>query len=81
MSKLEIKTVELDGNKIAYTNESVFAVQVGRHSKGAYKTKYSFTGDIGRAVFYYRCINIGEGYKKRLVCWTLNKPVLAKAAS
>jgi len=32
-------------------------------------------------VFYYRCINIGRGYKKRLLMPGARKPVLARAFS
>lgn len=78
---IEIKTVELDGKKVAYTNESVFEIQVGRHAKGAYRTRMTSFGNLHQAVTFYRSINIGLGYKKRLVCWTLNKPILARASS
>ena len=47
-------------------NETKFLVQVGHGPKGSYKTRYSFT-DQDQASFYYVCINIGRGYKKRLV--------------
>jgi len=75
-----IHTVELGGNKIAYTDESIFEVQVGKN-RGAYRTRWRFTGNIHQAVHYYRCINIGNGYKKRLICQSFNKPVLARAFS
>jgi len=58
---------ELDGKKIAYSSETVFLVQVGRWAKGSYKTRASFKGSLGRAVMHYNMINIGNGYKKRLV--------------
>ena len=76
----QIITVEVDGKQIAFTDQSIFEVQVGRY-KGAYRTRWRFTGDIWQAAHYYRCINIGNGYKKRLVCKTFNKPVLARAFS
>jgi hypothetical protein len=47
-------------------NETKFLVQVGRGTKGAYKIRYSFTNQA-QANFYYAGINIGNGYKKRLV--------------
>jgi len=77
---MEIITKELDGKPIAYTSESVFLVQIGR-GRGAYKTKYSFKGDLARAVHYFNCINIGYGYKKRLIAPSFNKPLLARAFS
>jgi L-rhamnose isomerase len=76
----ELKTAEVDGKCIEYTNKSIFEVQVGK-GKGAYKTRYTFEGRLDQACFYYRSINIGLGYKKRLVCKSLNKPVIAKATT
>ncbi len=81
MTEIQLKTVELDGKKIAYSSETVFLVQVGRYKKGAYKTKYSFTGNIHEAHFYYNGINVGNGYKKRLLMPSSSKPVLAKQTS
>lgn len=74
------KTATLDGKRIAYGDTTVFEVQVGRH-RGSYRTRYSFKGDLAQAVFYYRCINIGNGYKKRLRAPSMNKPVLARQFS
>jgi hypothetical protein len=75
-----IKTATLDGKNIAYTDETLFEVQIGKN-KSSYKTKYSFLGNLGQAVFYYNAINIGRGYKKRLYCRTFNRPTLAKQFS
>jgi hypothetical protein len=75
-----MKTATLDGKRIAYTDDTVFEVQVGRH-KGKYTARYSFTGNLHQAVKYYRCINIGNGYKKRLVMPDAMRPVLARAFS
>jgi len=36
---------------------------------------------LHQAVMYYRCINIGRGYKKRLVMPDAIRPVLARAFS
>lgn len=80
MTEIEHKSVELDGKRVAYTNKTVFQVQVGK-DKGAYKTRYSFEGNIHQAVLYYRSINIGRGYKKRLFVPSFNNPVLARAFS
>jgi hypothetical protein len=74
-------TVTIDGREIYFFAQTEFKVQVGRYSKGAYKTKYSFTGNIVQAFNYYNGINIGRGYKKRLVMVGANKPVLAKQSS
>jgi hypothetical protein len=43
-----------------------FLVQVGKGSKGSYTTRYSFD-NFNEAWFWYKSINIGMGYKKRLV--------------
>lgn len=48
------------------THQGRWLVQVGNGSKGSYKTRYSFDNE-GQAWFYYASINIGNGYKKRLV--------------
>jgi hypothetical protein len=42
-----------------------FLIQVGRY-KGSYKTKYKFN-TLTQAWLWYKAINIGNGYKKRLV--------------
>jgi hypothetical protein len=72
---------ELDGKKIAFHKDDIIFVQVGK-GKGSYKNRYSFSAqDFGKAVFYYNGINIGKGYKKRLICHELNKPILARQFS
>lgn len=57
----------IDGKMVHFTDQTVFQVQVGRGSKGAYKPRYTLKGNAVQACFYYRGINIGNGYKKRLV--------------
>ena len=74
------KTAELDGKHIAYTDHTIFWVQIGK-GKSSYKTRYAFTGNIHQAVAYYRGINIGNGYKKRLYAPSMNKPTLARMFS
>jgi len=79
---VELRTWELDGKYIGGSSETEFLVQVGKGPKGSYRTRYSFKGDLGRAVFYYNGINIGNGYKKRLFMPSAAKnPVLAVARS
>ncbi len=78
---MDIITQELNGKKIAYHSETTFYVQIGKGKKGSYKTSWSFTGNLARAVMYYNGLNIGNGYKKRLVCWDMNKPLLARQFS
>jgi hypothetical protein len=75
-----MKTVELDGKMVAYTDQTEFLVEVGRN-QSAYKVRWRFTGDIHQAVRYYRGLNIGNGYKKRLRAPSFNKPVLARYIS
>lgn len=67
----------IDGKRIAYSNMTEFLVQVGQ-GKGSYKTKYTIAGNFEQAFLLYRGINIGTGYKKRLIAPQLNKPLLAR---
>jgi hypothetical protein len=78
---MTLHTAELDGKRIAYSSNTEFLVQVGKGSKGKYATRYRIVGSLQQAVMYYRCINIGNGYKKRLVSWDMNKPLLARQVS
>ena len=74
-------TFELDGKKIIFHCDSTILVEIGKE-KGSYKTKYTFEPhEFKQAVFYYNCINLGNGYKKRLICHSLNKPLLARQFS
>lgn len=66
MEQIEIKVGEVDGKSIAYSSETQFYVQIGRY-KSSYKTRYTIKGSLGQAVFYYTCMNVGNGYKKRLL--------------
>lgn len=75
--EIEIRTVTLDGKKVAYSSETLFLVQVGKN-RGAYRTKYTFKGNPFEAAKYYRGLNVGLGYKKRLVMPSAKHPVLAK---
>lgn len=75
--EIEIKTVTLDGKKVAYSNQTEFLVQVGKN-RGAYRTRYRFTGNIHQAVAHYRAVSVGHGYKKRLVMPSAKHPVLAR---
>jgi hypothetical protein len=75
-----MKTATLDGKRIAYTDDTEFLVQVGR-GKSGYATRYSFRGNLARAVMHYNAINIGRGYKKRLVMPNAIRPVLARQLS
>lgn len=76
MFSLHIAT--LDGKRICYSSETEFLIQVGKGKKGSYKTCYSFKGKLGQAIMYYNAINIGNGFKKRLLVPSFNKPLLAR---
>lgn len=61
-----VKSINVNGREYQYSDSTKFDVQVGK-GKSAYKTRYSFTGDLRQAAFYYHSLNIGNGYKKRLL--------------
>jgi hypothetical protein len=63
--------------RFSYDPESQFKVQVGKN-KGSYSTRYSFTGNALQAFTWYRGINIGNGFKKRL---TIDGQTICKAIS
>jgi hypothetical protein len=44
----------------------IWRVQIGRYTKGCYQTKYSMES-AAQAIRYYHAVNIGRGYKKRLI--------------
>ena len=67
---------ELNGKKVAYSEDTEFLVQLGK-GKGSYKTRYSFKGKLAQAVLYYNGLNVGYGYKKRLLMPSSPKPILA----
>ena len=80
LKKVRLLESDLNGKKIAYHSRAEFLVQVGR-GKSSYTTRYTIIGSLSQAVMYYNGVNIGNGYKKRLVCWGLNKPLLARQFS
>lgn len=77
---VEPRENELNGKKIAYHTGTEFLVQVGK-DRGSYKTRHIFIGNLTQAVLYYNAINIGRGYKKRLLMPSANKPLLARQFS
>lgn len=82
LGPLTLKTATVDGKSVAYSNYTEFLVQVGRGPKGAYRTRYTFIGNLTRALMHYDMINIGNGYKKRLLMPNCSqRPVIAKAKS
>jgi hypothetical protein len=68
----------LNGKKLAYTDATEFVVQVGKGTKGSYKTVYSTTGALGAAVTVYQGIRADGDNKKRLVAVGFNKPLLTR---
>jgi hypothetical protein len=80
-SPVKLATAVLDGKNIAYSSETVFLIQVGKGKKGRYVSRYSIKGSLETAILYYKGINIGNGYKKRLYVPSFNKPILARAWS
>ena len=70
-----MRTCELNGNKFVYGDETVFLVQVGK-DKGKYNTKYKFIGNFVHAVLWFNGINIGNGYKKRLIMQSCSKDTI-----
>jgi hypothetical protein len=75
-------TWEIDGKKYTVESGDLWCVEVGRHARGAYKPRYTVETPQ-KGTFYYRCINIGLGYKKRLVLERANgqRIIIAKSAS
>ena len=77
---MQFKTATLDGKKIIYSETTRFEVQVGRYHS-SYQIKHVFTGNLAQAVLYFNALNIGYGYKKRLLMPGARKPVLARQFS
>ena len=73
---MKLLTTELNGKMIGYHEDTEFLVQIGKN-KGSYKTRWSFKGNLYQAVMYYNGLNVGYGYKKRLLMPSSPKPVLA----
>jgi|LakMenEpi03Aug12_release.lakeMendotaPanAssembly.Ray.scaffolds.fasta_scaffold698846_2 hypothetical protein len=71
--------ITINNKKFIINDQTHFAIQMGK-GKSAYKDRYVFVGvgELEKALFYYRCINIGYGYKKRLV---IDKKVVSRAFS
>lgn len=70
---------EINGQRIAYGNDTAFLVQVGR-GKSSYRTKKEFKGDLAQAVAAYNEVNVSTGGKKRLLMPACSKnPVIARS--
>ena len=61
-----MKTVNIDGKDYTYSEGDRWRVEVGKGSKGKYDSRYTLDNPQ-QSMAYYNGINIGNGYKKRLV--------------
>jgi hypothetical protein len=78
-----MKTVNIDGKDYTYSESDVWKVEVGKGSKGAYHSRYTLDNPR-QGVWYFNCINIGNGFKKRLSLVKIEtgkKVTIVKAAS
>ncbi len=76
----EAKIITVGREQISYDENTKFYVQTGRYTKGTYSNRFTILGDAGKALFYYECINIGRGYKKRLVLVGRKQPLIRAAS-
>lgn len=79
---MQLHTATVDGKQIGFCDQTEFFVEVGK-GKDSYKIRYRYIGYDGlrQACATYRAINIGNGFKKRLVMPSAKKPVIARAFS
>lgn len=76
-----MQTINIDGKEWIYGADDFWLVEVGKGPKGGYQARYSLETPY-RGMWYYNCINIGNGYKKRLSLVTGGKKVtVARSAS
>jgi len=78
--KVTLHTAILDGKLIGFSSETDFLVQLGK-GRGSYRTKWGFKGNLPQALLYYKSLNVGNGYKKRLLMPSSSKPILARCFS
>lgn len=73
----------IDDKVVEYTEQARWQVQVAKGPKGAYGTRWEFNASAGgQACMYYRGLNIGNGYKKRLLILDGGKKtILARCGS
>jgi hypothetical protein len=74
--------INIDGKSHEFEDGDLWCVEVGRYTRGAYKSRYTVETPQ-QGTFYYRCINLGNGYKKRLVLERANgqRIIIAKEAT
>jgi hypothetical protein len=78
LKQLELRYQELNGKPVAYHSATEFRIQIGKGYKGSYKNRMTIVGNLGQAVMWYNSLNIGNGYKKRLL---MGNKSLAMASS
>lgn len=61
------KTAILNEVEIHYTDNTIFAVQVGKGPKGSYKTRITIKGDLSKAFTSFLNFPLTKNWKKRLV--------------
>lgn len=64
MNSSETKT-EIYGKKVAYTNKSVFRVEVSKNEKASYEGVYANSNPLG-AIKYYESTPVPAGGKARV---------------
>lgn len=81
---IKLIETEINGKKIAFSSETEFVVQTSKNKnrKSGYETRATFKGRLVQAVMHYNMINVGQGYRKRLLMPSCSKnPVLARQTS
>lgn len=67
---VRMMSAEVNGKRIGFSSDTEFLVQTSktRNRKSGYETRYKFTGEqFQRMAMHYSGINIGNGYRKRVV--------------
>lgn len=70
MSQIKLMTAMVNGERIAFSSETDFVVQVSRstHRKSSFKTVASFKGaEFQNMASHFQGINIGNGQRKRVL--------------
>jgi hypothetical protein len=76
-----LHTATVNGQSIGYSSETAFLVQVGKNSS-AYRTRSTFKGNFAQVWTCFAAINVGNGYKKRILMPSCNRnPVIARQFS
>lgn len=62
------------------SSDTVFYIQVGKGTKGSYRTKFAVVGNVGKATLIFDMLNVASGHKKRLVADGVKKPIIKSKA-